>query len=147
MTNEIIKVLLIDDDELSIFLNKTIMEMSALILAENINSCLNGGEAINYLDKRHNLGEHGRQLIFLDLNMPLMDGWEFMEEYNKRPYSIAPNIIIVLSASPNPADETRARETENVMEFMQKPLTIKGINSIVNKYFRPADYKTIYDQL
>jgi CheY-like chemotaxis protein len=130
------KVLLIDDDEITIQLNKYIIEMTGIIT--NVEAALNGQKALDYLAEKEKAGAIDPELIFLDLNMPLMDGWEFMEEYSNfsEPFK-ASKVIVILSASPNPDDKQKAANTPYVNEFINKPLSVETALQLINKYSSP----------
>ena len=124
-------ILLIDDDEPTTFMYTMVLEQSGY--SENILVAQGGEEALDILQKTSG---DSPELIFVDINMPRMDGWEFLEQYKqisnaktKKP------VIIMLSTSLNPDDETKANEIPEVAAFMHKPLTPGMLQQIVMKYF------------
>ncbi len=129
-------VLLIDDDEPTNFINKKIIESSELV--EDIHITQSGQEALNFLSHRSEQDERHPppDLIFLDINMPAMDGWEFLDHYRKLATGKKDSIIIVmLTTSLNPDDEVKARESKEVNAFRNKPLTRQLLGEIAGKYF------------
>jgi CheY-like chemotaxis protein len=97
-----------------------------------------GREALDYLVK----SEAGNNadtcpspdLIFLDINMPAMDGWEFLEEYKK--LSINGRIIVVmLTTSLFPEDKIKADKMPEISGFEHKPLTAEKLTAVLEKYF------------
>ncbi len=75
-------------------------------------------------------------LIFLDINMPKMDGWEFLDEYSKLPNEKkADYVIIMLTTSGNPIDKEKAEKSTEVDEFLSKPLTKEILYSVIAKYW------------
>lgn len=75
-------------------------------------------------------------LIFLDINMPGMNGFEFLEEYKKLDAKTKSKVVIVmLTNSLNPDDQKRALATKEVAEFQNKPLSVKTLQDISMKYF------------
>jgi CheY-like chemotaxis protein len=117
-------VLLIEDDSITQFLNRHIIESFAF--CENIIEAANGLEALNYYEKLENGAEpieNVPEVIILDLNMPILDGWEFFESFkNKYPNFLEKTKVFVLSSSINPEDIRRANNDRNIAAFLEKPL-------------------------
>lgn len=133
-------VLLIDDDETNNFLNKLVIRESGV--AERVEIALNGKEAIEFLTKKGKYPDSNLEvypqpaLIFLDINMPVMDGWDFLEEYQKLPEDQKGQIVIVmLTTSFNPDDKVKAEQITEISDFKNKPLTIEVVKDVVRKYF------------
>ena len=75
-------------------------------------------------------------IIFLDINMPAMDGWEFLEKYSELKDSLPHYpVVIMLSTSLNPDDELRAQSIPEISEFFNKPMTLEMIALAIAKYF------------
>ena len=116
------KILLVDDDETSNFLNELLIK--GMDIVEEVSIASNGQEALSYLEN-----ERGSfpQLIFLDLNMPVMDGFEFLEAFEKAHTTKVP--VFILTSSNNFKDYERAKQFD-VAGYLIKPLTeekIKGV--------------------
>ena len=132
-------VLLVDDNDSDNFIHKRVIEKSGI--AENIAVALNGKEAMDFLIKKGNCHQPEDsyaqpELIFLDINMPVMDGWEFLEEYEKLEKVQKGKIVfIMLTTSLNPADKIRAEKTIDPGCFHYKPLTIEMIDEIIRTSF------------
>ena len=77
--------------------------------------------AINALQHLKNEDSEQPSIIFLDINMPLMDGWQFIEEYEQLPIEHAK--VYILSTSLNPIDINKSEENATVLGFKQKPLS------------------------
>jgi len=136
-------VLFIDDDEPTNFLNQMVLEDAGC--AGHIEIATSGEQALRYLNnlKGHTKGKNSYpcpDLIFLDINMPAMNGWEFLNEYNNLEEEQKGNIVIImLTTSLNPDDKLKANETPHITGFENKPLTEKKLNGLLRKYF-PDNY-------
>ncbi len=132
-------VLLIDDDEAGNMYNKFILEDTGIV--KNIQITTNGKEALDYITNQGKYIENGTKypkpdLILLDINMPVMDGFEFLEEYHNLPKEIKGEIIIVmLTTSLLPEDKEKATSYNEVSDFMNKPVTKEYISGIMSRYF------------
>ncbi|GAB3332076.1 response regulator [Marivirga atlantica] len=134
MLKQINCVLLVDDDEATNFINQMVIEESCC--AEKIVVRESGFEALEYLTSTEN-GEHPQpDLIFLDINMPGMDGFEFLEEYEKlTTEQKGKHVVVMLTTSVNPDDKDRAAKFKEVDQFMHKPLTSEMFVEVMEKHF------------
>jgi len=138
MNSKLNSVLLIDDDEPTNFYTQLIIEESGC--ADHIQVAQGGREALNYLSKTQQQNGESRfprpDLIFLDINMPAMDGWEFLDEYKKLHKDSQGKIIVVmLTTSLNPDDKAKANEMPEIAGFESKPLTEEKLNKILKEHF------------
>ncbi|GGA96947.1 response regulator [Puia dinghuensis] len=123
-------ILLIDDDEPTNFLNKLTLEQAGC--ARQIHVAQSGQEALDYLRNANPRPD----LIFLDINMPAMDGWEFLERYRNLPAAKKADIVLImLTTSLNPDDEIRTRSIPEVSGFENKPLSHDQLGNLLKKYF------------
>lgn len=131
-------ILLVDDDEATLLINKLIIKKAGLTDI-TINTAREGGEALDYLDDAFAGTSDEKpipQLIFLDINMPALDGWDFLEDYKNLPQEQQEKIkIVMLTTSLNPDDEERALNTKEIDMFMRKPLTVENIHHVVTTFF------------
>lgn len=132
-------VLLIDDDMATNFISKMLIKKAGI--TDHIETALNGRQALEYLT---NTGKYERldgiypkpQLILLDINMPVMDGWEFAEAFQQLDDNQKGEVIIVmLTSSLNPDDKEKAQNLPAICGFQNKILTVDGLNSIMNEFF------------
>ncbi|MCK8522213.1 response regulator [Aquimarina sp. D1M17] len=126
--------LLIDDDKATTFFNRYLLLKHKAF--KNVKTLHKGKDAIEYLkniDHKLNLKP---DLIFLDINMPLMNGWDFLEKFAQLKDEVIDGIkIVMLSTSTDPNDIQRAIENRFVSDFVNKPLTISIIDKVVHKHF------------
>jgi CheY-like chemotaxis protein len=132
-------ILLVDDDEPTNFLNR--MAVEELGCADTIKVIPGAREALDYLvcaGQRAPLNKDcpSPEIIFLDINMPAMDGWEFLQRYEALPDAHKSSVIVImLTTSFNPEDELKARKIPSVKEFRNKPLTHGMLKDILHRYF------------
>ncbi|MEQ9504422.1 MAG: response regulator [Deltaproteobacteria bacterium] len=128
------EVLLVDDLPADNFLNKLLLQR--LDCAEKITMTLNGREALDYLTTPVDGVLPDVEMIILDINMPIMDGWEFLEAYEKLPpEQRADAVLMMLTTSMNPDDEARARDQRTIDRFAVKPLTEETFRRLLEEQF------------
>ncbi len=116
-----LKVLLVDDDSIFQFLSLKILQASGL--TDEVMVCSNGQEAIQLIEDAMTRGSGFPDVIFLDINMPIMNGWEFLESFEKKAPSLKDSIpVYIVSSSANQDDKERAKEFENVTDYLIKPI-------------------------
>jgi CheY-like chemotaxis protein len=131
-------VLVIDDDEPTNFLNQIIVENSGC--AEHVKAVQSGQEALEYLTTREKDKCPRPDLIFLDINMPAMNGWEFLEKYKSLNKEEQGKIMVVmLTTSLFPEDKVKAEEMPEVSGFENKPLTPEKLDRILAKFFQDTN--------
>ena len=121
---------IVDDDPIFGFSTKKLMELNNFSKETIIYS--NGQEALDELLSRIESGQNMPEVIFLDLNMPVMDGWEFLDEFTKIP-SEKEMIIYIVTSSIDPADVNRAKGYKNVNNYVVKPITTKDLSKILSE--------------
>lgn len=132
-------VLLIDDDLGTNFINQIFIKKANI--TDNIQTVLNGKEAIDFITNKGKYEKVGNifaqpMLTLLDINMPVMDGWEFLEAYkNLEVYQKGQIVIVMLTTSLNLDDKKRAENISDVSGFKNKPLTLQIIEDIMQKHF------------
>ena len=122
-------VLLVDDDQICNFLmRKALIHLGS---ATEIVSVLNGQQAIDLITDYTTNSRKLPEVIFLDINMPVMDGFSFLEVYNKLELVDKRNVkIIIVSSSVNPDDKLRAQAL-GVKDFIFKPVNEEKLRSVL----------------
>jgi CheY-like chemotaxis protein len=122
-------VMLVDDNELDIFINKKLVEgenFSSQVVAHS-----SAQSAIDYLKQNASSEENIPNIIFLDIMMPGMDGFGFLDEFGKLDDSIKKKShIVMLSTSESFKDLNRANQSPYVYKFLNKPLTTAVLNAL-----------------
>jgi CheY-like chemotaxis protein len=122
-------ICIIDDDNVYQFLLTRIINQNNL--AENIITFSDGEEALQYLTDNKATNEKIPDAIFLDANMPIMDGWQFIEEYANIKTEIKKKVVIfMLSSSVHPIDIERASKISKISDYILKPINLEGINRV-----------------
>ena len=134
MKKKLKNVLLIDDSESDNFYHaRKIRNMG---LTDNIHICYSGQEALEYLRSELEGAHPQPTLIFLDINMPGMNGWEFLEEYEKLEVSQQGEIVLtMLSNSIDARDQDKAKNYKTVRGYYSKPLSEDYLTSILKEHF------------
>ncbi|HLO89581.1 MAG TPA: response regulator [Lentimicrobium sp.] len=129
-------ILLVDDNETDNEFHISRILKSGV--CDNVKVAEDGQKGLEYIHKAiQDDTEYPKpDIIFLDINMPKVNGFEFLEEYHKLADGMkSKTIIIMLSTSLNPDDRAKALKYKEVGEFQYKPLTIDVIKEISEKYF------------
>ena len=122
-------VMLIDEDEIDNIINQKIIESNNF--SEKVQVFQTGSEALDFLRNNSKNAENLPDLIFLDINMPIMDGFPFLEEFEKLDNEILDKSkIIMLSSSISPRDIDRAASNRFVKKYLNKPLNSRYLQAI-----------------
>lgn len=127
------KILCIDDDQITLVLCDMVIKKAKF--ANEVVTASNGRDGLNWFSNY--FAELKKQdidppiLIFLDLNMPIMKGWDFLEDYlMKYRDRLLKTYVVILSSTVNPEDFSRANKYDIVIDFISKPLTVEGLNEL-----------------
>ena len=129
------KVFCIDDDPITLVLCDMVIKKANF--ATEVMTAKNGKEGLAwfsaFFSKNNALAKQDApQLIFLDLNMPIMNGWDFLEDYLMKYSERLPRTkVVIISSTVNPEDFLRANRYEVVIDFINKPLTIEGLYELM----------------
>jgi len=134
-------ILLVDDDETDNFFHERAIRKAGYTC--QIDVCVSGDDALDYLYNRGEYGDRGSELprpdlIFLDINMPRVDGWEFLAEFEQQEQGAERGrqfpIVVMLSTSNDPKSVDRARSSPLVSDFIVKPLRPEGFQTVVKTH-------------
>jgi CheY-like chemotaxis protein len=124
------KIFLVDDDPISIFLTKKII--GDFDGSCEISDFADAGLALEHLKSNADCHSEQPNIIFIDLNMPVMDGWDFLDEYSLlQPRMTKPIAIYVTSASILSQDVQRAQSYTIVNDLLLKPISKEKIEAIL----------------
>ena len=125
------KLLCVDDDKITLTLINLIVKKASF--ADEIITKMNGQEALDfYIDLCHtSTSENYPELIFLDLNMPCMNGWDFLDEFVKQFHTrFSKTRVVILSSSIAPSEKAKAAKYPIVIDYLSKPLTINALKTL-----------------
>ena len=129
MAKAIELVLLVDDNDTDNFISKRIIELTGF--AKNVEVRNSGKAALDYLRENQTNPERVPNIIFLDINMPVVDGFVFLYEFDKFSQSLKDKAkIIILSSSDNKRDIDKIVNNNHVINFITKPLTEVSLEEI-----------------
>ena len=129
MLDNKVNLLVIDDDDINIFIIKKIVEKTGLNI--NMVSKGNGQLALDYIKGIMLNPSEFPQLMLIDINMPIMNGWEFLENYQRDFAAIYKDTkIVVLSSTIDPEDVKKTQKYSTVLTFVSKPITKSSLEEI-----------------
>ena len=129
MAKAIELVLLVDDNDTDNFISKRIIELTGF--AKNVEVRNSGKAALDYLRENQTNPERVPNIIFLDINMPVVDGFVFLYEFDKFAQPLKDKAkIIILSSSDNKRDIDKIVNNNHVINFITKPLTEVSLEEI-----------------
>lgn len=132
MTKIVKKVLLVDDDKVTNLLHTRLINRTGLV--ETVDVVTDGIAALEYLNEMHSTNGVQPELIFLDINMPRMNGFEFLQAYADLPeIPRDQQIVVMLSTSLLQSDHDRAEADPNVYKFANKPINPDQIREFVHE--------------
>ena len=131
------QILCIDDDPITLMLCKKVIVKSSF--SNEIITSQNGEEALSYFNTIKYTNNKNKQipqpqLIFLDLNMPVMGGWEFLDYFNSEEFSEFNTIkVVVLSSTIDPEDLEKSKQYPMVIDFLSKPISQSMLEYLKDK--------------
>lgn len=134
MPNKHKKVMLVDDNEVDLKINSKIISISKLF--DETILCHSGEEALSYLNKHIDDIDKLPDFILLDIQMPDMDGFEFLEVYKKFPSHVKQKCLIaILSSTLDFGDIKKAEANPHVIKLLKKPLFPQELEKLLQKHF------------
>lgn len=122
-------VMLVDDNDVDNYISQRMIELSDFsekILVKN-----NGKSALEYLEEHQDNSEQLPDIIFLDISMPIVDGYVFLYEFEKYSELLkSKSKVVILTSSDNKQDIDRMTDNEFVFKYVTKPLTEVTLNEI-----------------
>lgn len=127
-------VLLVDDDPTINFVHK--LFLTEWEVTDQIYTATNGKEALDFLERNEDFGKHPPSMILLDINMPIMNGFEFLEAYQHIPEENKASVIMaMLTTSLHQKDRERASQFINLDSYLTKPLDKDQLMQVIEKYW------------
>ena len=134
MKNKLKLVLLVDDLDADNYYHKVVLRN--LDCAEQVAVAMNGQKALEFLTTKVGNEFPKPDLIMLDINMPVMDGWEFLAAYEKLPADLRDGIVMMMvSTSLNEDDHENARQSDSIRDFIPKPLSEEKLLEVLKDSF------------
>ena len=119
---------IIEDDPTHVYITKRFLNLTGLV--DSILICSNGKDAFTKLKAIISSGEKLPELILLDLNMPVWDGWQFLDAFKEIPIEDKIDIFI-LTSSNNEADIERAKNYNIDSNYIVKPITLEKLKDVI----------------
>lgn len=128
--NSVFNICVVDDDDIYQF--TTTKTLESLDIEKSIDVFSDGEEALDFILNNINEVDRLPDVILLDINMPIMDGFQFMDEYDKIKSKLAKNItIFMVSSSVDPVDMDRAKNINAITDYLLKPIKSDDLKELV----------------
>ncbi|WP_405296209.1 response regulator [Algibacter sp. Ld11] len=135
MMNTPVNICIVDDDDIYQF--TVVKTLELLEFEKNIKVFSDGEEALEFLLDNLDKNDELPDVIFLDINMPIMDGYQFMEEYVKIKSRLGKKTVIyMVSSSVDPVDIERAKRISDISDYIIKPIEPGKLKTIMEKLIK-----------
>lgn len=122
-------VMLVDDNDVDNFISKRVIELNGF--AKSVETQSSGSSALAYLEQYQDEPDMLPELIFLDINMPIVDGFVFLYELENFPETVQKKCkVVILSSSDNKKDIDKIISNTHVIKFITKPLTDRALKEV-----------------
>ncbi len=131
------KVLVIDDDPINNIIFEKLSDITGF--AEQITACLSAVDGLDHLQNLQKNGEEAPAMIFLDIRMPIVNGWEFLQRFEKikTPY-FDNTLVYMLTSSSDQSDVNKAKNFGTVSDYIVKPLSVEVLEGIKERQLTQA---------
>jgi CheY-like chemotaxis protein len=132
MTTQIKKTCIIDDDDVYIYAIKRLMSLQNL--CDDVIVFKNGREAVDYFINNQQDPSLLPDIILIDVNMPVLDGWGFIDEYMSNDFQkLKEADLYMISSSIDPRDVKKAEALPIIKKYIFKPITLDELNALFGK--------------
>lgn len=131
-----LEVLIVDDDKMILYFHKIVVEESGLSTEPRL--LTDGREALDYILREDAPGK--RYCILLDINMPGMNGWEFLDAVKSLPVSER-IFVVMITSSIDTADRKKAATYAMMFDYLEKPVSLEGITRIKERLMGELSWK------
>jgi two-component system chemotaxis response regulator CheY len=130
MQNKSVCVAVVDDDDTFQFI--TLKAIRSIASNNNVLQFLSGIDAIKFLSDNAHLPESLPDVLLIDINMPVLDGWMFMDEFSALKNKInKPISIFMVSSSIDTNDIARAKQNKNIADYLMKPISVEKFRELL----------------
>ena len=127
-------IMLVDDDDISNFVTMDVIKETDLV--KDVFVAMNGRDALDLMKEKCGNGSETKPLlVFLDINMPVMDGFEFLEAFEKFPEEEKEDIYIVMLTSSEDEDDVQRAKLHTINGYIPKPLTKEKLQEVMSKLY------------
>jgi CheY-like chemotaxis protein len=139
-----VNLFIIDDDPIQHFIMERMLTLYLTNPVDKVTHSDNADEILKFMEVNRDNTDRLPDIIFLDLNMPIMNGWDFLERYKKLQQRLTKLITIyIVSSSVDPRDISRSKKYVSVKDYVLKPVTRPVLEKIFDIRTTNADHKQL----